>query len=98
MKKDLTLVERLNAPTAAFFVPILKISGLISAVCFTLIAILPQVSIDLNNVGLTFDLNATLKYLALINSIAALISKLTVNWDEYAKQQGYREVYFPRAK
>ncbi len=98
LNQNLSITERLTAPTAKFFQPIVKICGAITIITTAIIAYSNNMALELNSVGIVLDISAFLRYVAIINAVVTLISKLTVDWEEYAKKQGFQLVFFSKKK
>lgn len=98
LNQNLTISERFTAPTAKFFQPIIKVCGTIAIITTAIIAYSNNLVVELNSMGIVLDISAFLRYVAVINAVVTLISKLTVDWEEYAKQQGYQLVFFSKKK
>ena len=98
LNQNLSITERFTAPTAKFFQPIMKICGTIAIITTAIIAYSNSLILDLNSVGIVLDISEFLRYVAVINAVVTLLSKLTVDWEEYAKAQGFQLVFFSKKK
>jgi uncharacterized membrane protein (DUF106 family) len=96
--QNLSITERLTAPTSKFFQPIVKICGTIAVITTALIAYSNDLVFDLNSIGFRLDMSAFLRYVAVVNAVVTIIAKLTVDWEAYAKQQGFQLVFFAKKK
>jgi hypothetical protein len=98
LNQNLSLVERFNAPTSKFFQPIAKVCGIIAVIATGLMATLPSIAVDFSSLGVEIDVTQFLKYVAIINTVVTIFSKLTVDWETYAKENGFQLVFFAKKK
>ena len=98
LNQNLSLMERFSAPTSKFFQPIVKVCGTITLITTALIAYSNDMIVELNSIGIVLDISEFLRYVAVVNAVVTIVSKLTVDWETYAKQKGFQVVFFAKSK
>lgn len=90
MTKNLSLSERWNAPTSRFFKPLVMIGTYMAALAAAIVVFQQQ----LVTAGLPVPevVLVVAEIVGWVSAAIAAVSKLTVDWDEYAKRKALADI------